>query len=179
MKSGTSPDPSARLNLRRIRFLVVLFIAGLILSGVTAFPLAKEMSVLISLRNLDTASAAATASGLDFWLLTVRNGLQDVYAKYPWIAYGTDWLAFAHIIIALFFVGVWKDPVRNVWLLRAGLISCALVVPLALICGPIRGIPLPWRIIDCSFGVFGSIPLFECLRLVRKMEKAGTQNGGS
>ena len=30
---------------------------------------------------------------------------------------------------------------------------------LARICGPIRGIPFFWRLIDCTFGVLGSIPL--------------------
>ena len=29
------------------------------------------------------------------------------------IAYGTDWLAFAHITIAVAFLGPLKDPVRN------------------------------------------------------------------
>jgi hypothetical protein len=44
------------------------------------------------------------------------------------------------------------------------------VIPLAFICGPIRGIPFWWRVIDCSFGVFGALPLLYCLRLVRRMQ---------
>ena len=44
---------------------------------------------------------------------------------------------------------------------------------LALICGPLRGIPVYWRLIDCSFGVIGIIPLVYCLRLLGKMEKFG------
>ena len=97
----------------------------------------------------------------------VRDGLQESYAQYPWLAYGTDWLAFAHIIIAVFFIGPLLDPIRNVWVLRAGIIACVLVVPLALICGAVRHIPFTWRLIDCSFGVFGALPLCYCLSLTR------------
>ena len=64
---------------------------------------------------------------------------------------GTDWLAFGHLVIALFFVGPWRHPVANAWVLKAGLVACAGVIPLALICGPLRGIPFYWRLIDCSF----------------------------
>lgn len=93
-----------------------------------------------------------------------------MYAAHPWIAYGTDWLAFAHLVLALFFIGPWRDPIRNVWVLHAGLMACLLVLPLALICGPLRGIPLYWRLLDCSFGVFGAVLLLYCLRLVKRME---------
>jgi hypothetical protein len=33
---------------------------------------------------------------------------------HPWLAYGTDWLAFAHIVIAVFFIGPFVDPVQNI-----------------------------------------------------------------
>ena len=36
--------------------------------------------------------------------------------------------------------------------------------PLALIAGGVRGIPLHWRLLDCSFGVFGLVPLWLALR---------------
>jgi len=43
-----------------------------------------------------------------------------------------------------------------------GLIACALIIPYAFIFGGIRGIPIWWRLIDCSFGIFGAIPLWFC-----------------
>jgi len=52
-----------------------------------------------------------------------------------------------------------------------GLIACAGVVPLALIAGGIRGIPFPWRLIDCSFGVVGFVPLLICRRLIGALER--------
>jgi hypothetical protein len=55
--------------------------------------------------------------------------------------------------------------------LQAGLIACVLVIPLAIICGGIRQIPFGWRLIDCSFGIIGSVPLAYCLWLAKKLEK--------
>ena len=65
-----------------------------------------------------------------------------------------------------------SGPVRNVWIIDAGLIACAGVIPLALICGEIRGIPFYWRLIDCSFGVLGALPLWWLRRMIRELEKA-------
>lgn len=75
----------------------------------------------------------------------------------------------------MFFIGPFIDPVRNLWTLQAGLIACVLVIPLALICGPIRQIPFGWQLIDCSFGILGAIPLWYCLRLARKLERNVSQ----
>jgi hypothetical protein len=94
------------------------------------------------------------------------------YAAYPFVGYGTDWLAFAHVVIAIFFIGPWRDPVRNAWVVEAGMLACVLVVPLALICGAVRGIPMYWRLIDCSFGVFGFLPLWLVWRWIKVLNNA-------
>ena len=147
-----------------------MFILALVLSGITAFPLRSELEQIAAIRGLDHLAPADAGSGFDGWILTVRNGLRESYAKYPWLAYGTDWLAFAHLVIAVFFIGALIDPVRNVWIFQAGIIACVLVIPLALICGAVRQIPMGWRLIDCSFGVFGVLPLLYSLRLTRSLE---------
>ncbi|HZF87838.1 hypothetical protein [Streptomyces sp.] len=41
--------------------------------------------------------------------------------------------------------------------------------PLALICGPLRGIPFWWSLIDMSFGVFGVIPLHVVRRDIKRL----------
>jgi hypothetical protein len=56
--------------------------------------------------------------------------------------------------------------VRNVWVVQFGMIACVAVVPLALIAGPIRGLPWWWLLIDISFGVFGVIPLLIAYRYI-------------
>jgi hypothetical protein len=162
--SATLPAPEAHRLRCRIRFWLAVFIAGLVLSGLTAFPLQYELELLARWLGVPEQASPEPYAGFTGWIVTVRNGLQDTYAKYPFVAYGTDWLAFAHLILTLLFVGPWRDPVRNAWVVTFGLWSCVLVFPLALICGPLRGIPLGWTLIDCSFGLFGFVPLW----LVRK-----------
>ena len=165
-------SPAFSRTLRKIRWGLALFILGLVASGVTAFPLQTELEQIVAMRGFASMSPDTNSGSLDRWLFTVREGLRDSYGKHPWLAYGTDWLAFAHIIIAIFFIGPFLDPVRNIWVLQAGLAACVLVIPLALICGPLRGIPLGWRFIDCSFGVFGAVPLYYCIRMTRRLELA-------
>lgn len=158
--------------LRRLRAWLVLFIVGLVLSGVTAFPLQHE---LVMLNHLFGVAPTATSGepALHAWLRRVLEALTATDRDYPFLAYGTDWLAFGHLVIAAAFLGPLRDPVRNKWIFTFGLIACAGVIPLALIAGQVRGIPFYWRMIDCSFGVFGAIPLLLCLRDVRRLERMG------
>jgi hypothetical protein len=165
---------------RRIRNLTWLFIVGLVLSGATAIPLESELDWLI--RALDAgqmveAPASTEPPGWAVWLLRVREALRDTNAKYPFIAYGTDWLAFGHFVIAIGFVGALRDPVRNIWLFQFGMIACVLLVPYAFVFGGLRGIPIPWRLIDCSFGVFGFIPLWLCQRSAAELAEKHFSNG--
>lgn len=166
---------TARLR-RTIRISLGIFIAGLVLSGVTAFPLLTEIQLLCAWMGLPGDAIASEHTGLSHWLLFVREGLATTYARYPFVAYGTDWLAFGHIVIALFFIAPWREPGRHTSVIRAGMAACVLVVPLALGCGAIRGIPIYWRLIDCTFGVLGLIPLWIALRCAEQLQ-AGTSAG--
>lgn len=161
----------ARYLTRQIRFWLAVFIVGLILSGVTAFPLLTELRWFHALLLSGTLQPIATATGLLAWIARVYEALEVTQRSYPFLAYGTDWLAFAHLVIAIAFIGPYRDPVRNKWIVTFGLIACAGIVPLALIAGAVRGIPLPWRLIDCSFGVFGCIPLLLCHRWIDELER--------
>ena len=160
--------------LRRIRVLIGIVIAGLVVSGLTAFPLVYEINALHA-----WTSASSMPAWITTWIAKVHEGLNATARAYPFLHYGTDWLAFAHIVIALFFVGPLVDPVRNIWVLCAGQIACVLVIPTALICGAIRGIPVWWQIIDCGFGVFGFLPLWFATRLVHRLETANGVAAGS
>ncbi len=153
--------------LRSIRLWLSLFILGLILSGLTAFPLEQETGWLASF--LDTYPILPDS--IILWVARVHAALLDTDLHYPFLAYGTDWLAFAHLVLAIVFLGPLRDPVRNKWVLQFGVIACIAVIPLALVAGPIRGIPPLWRVIDCSFGVLGAIPLLICLHRVKRLEQ--------
>ncbi|MGO4210269.1 hypothetical protein AB4Y89_17070 [Terriglobus sp. 2YAB30_2] len=157
--------------LRRIRFWIVLFIIGLVLSGVTAFPLKTELDWLAAGLHHSWMQPAATSAHLLPWIERVQQALTVTSVSYPFLAYGTDWLAFAHLVIAIAFVGPYVDPVRNKWVVTFGLIACVAVIPLALIAGQVRDIPFGWRMIDCSFGVVGAIPLLRCKQLIEVIER--------
>jgi hypothetical protein len=148
-----------------IRIWTWIFIASLAISGVTAFALETELSWLDKLFTKST-------SGLALWIHSVYLALHYTNQSYPFLAYGYDWLAFAHLVIAVAFYGVLKDPVRNKWIVQFGRIACIMIFPLAGIAGYVRGIPIFWQLIDCSFGVFGLIPLTICYRNIELLEKS-------
>ncbi len=156
--------------LFRFRAAMLLFIVGLVLSGITAFPLLQELRMISRLLGVGVVSSGMDSPGLAAWIHTVQRGLEDTAAHYSWMAYGTDWLAFGHLIIAMFFVAPLVNPLSARPNIYAGLVACAGVFPLALICGAIRGVPLPWRFVDCTFGLIGALPLLYCVHQLRKLE---------
>lgn len=158
--------------ITRVRIWIFLFVAGLVAAGITAFPLEWELGILYRLAADPASPVAAALPGLAWWIAFVNEGVQVTYHRYPFMAYGTDWLAFAHIVIAVAFLGPLRDPVRNVWVIEFGMLACVLVIPLALVAGPIRGIPFFWQLVDCSFGVFGILPLWLARRDILRLGAA-------
>jgi len=156
---------------RRLWLLTWFFILGLVISGATAIPLKSEIEWLSNWLGPTGETSLAAPSELGRWLFIVRETLQDTSVKHPMLYYGTDWLAFGHFVIAVGFVGALRDPVRNRWLFDFGLIACGLVIPFALGFGALRGIPLWWRLIDCSFGLLGAIPLWFCRKWAVELER--------
>jgi hypothetical protein len=168
---------TTKQNLRAVRAWLSVFIIGLLVSGITAFPLQTELAWSVTLMRNESVRPVALSIGLLLWLERVNDGITATNALYPFLAYGTDWLAFAHIVLAAAFIGPFRDPVRNKWVIDFGLIACAAVIPLAMIAGPIRGIPFPWRLVDCSFGIFGCLPLLRCRWLVSRLERTNQSVG--
>jgi hypothetical protein len=155
--------PNENKLRKRIRNLLWFFIASLIISGLTAFPIETELQIL-------NANMSAFPDNFQSWINAVYLAVVNTNDYYPYLSYGTDWLAFAHLVIAVAFIGPLRDPVRNVWVIQFGMIACAMVFPLAFIAGPVRGIPFYWQLIDCSFGVIGFIALYGCYRNILKLE---------
>ena len=150
--------------LRRIRRWTVLFIALLALSGITAFPVQTELHALLNIQH-------SLPEFMRWWLLRASSAVDEVATNAPFLLYGYDWLAFAHLVIALFFIGVYRQPVQNRWVIRTGMMACVGVFFLAFICGQLRGIPFFWTMVDCSFGAFGLLPLFIVDRLIRQLKE--------
>ena len=171
------PQATTDLRMRRIRFWLVLFILGLLLSGATAFPIVWGTDQLARWVGAGPRDVPSRYDGLAAWLVTVRNGVRDMWSRYPWIAYGTDWLGYGIVVLAVLFAGVLRDPYRNVWIIEFGLIACVGVFPIALICGALRGIPWYWRLVDCAFGAAGFVPLWIVRREALALGRADTEGG--
>jgi len=146
----------------QIRYMVAFFMVALVISGATAIPVESELTVALTFISPN--------SMLGSLLATVLDAVQYTQQHYPFLLYGYDWLAFAHFVIAVAFIGVIKDPVKNIWVLQFGMIACGMVLPFALIAGGLRGLPIWWRCIDCSFGVIGFIPLWISYRKAEQLE---------
>jgi hypothetical protein len=157
--------------LRRIRVLLIFFTGALIFSGITAIPLVWEMKALRYIfLNPDWGIVFNFPEFLR-WLEVVTKGVIESYTQYPFLAYGTDWLAFGHVVIGLAFIGAIKDPVKNIWVIHLGMIACGLLIPWAVFSGLARGIPFFWTLVDWSFGILGFIPLWLARKHTLEMEK--------
>lgn len=151
--------------LTQIRTLTLLFIIVLVISGITVFPLYTEIKWILKTNILSEDSAVRV------WLIKVSECIIQTRKQFPFLFYGFDWLAFAHLVIAFLFIGVYQHPVRNRWIVQWAMISCVAVLPLAFFAGTIRGIPLFHILIDCSFGVIGLIPLYFIQIKINKLKK--------
>lgn len=154
-------------DLQRIRALLAFFVVALVISGATAIPLEAGSRLLLTICGPGTWLAGFWPP-LGSWIGYVAEGIAITATRYPFMFYGTDWLAFGHFAIAIAFLGPLRDPLRNVWVVEFGIIVSLLVIPMALIFGPLRNIPFWWRLVDCSFGIGGLVVLLPAYRLIRR-----------
>jgi hypothetical protein len=161
--------PREQILRRRVLTCTWLIILGLLIGGLTAIPLQTELDTVVRVLHIEELSPAQASNNFVKWILLVREALHETYAKYPFIGYGTDWLAFGHLVIAIAFMGCLRHPMRNIWLFQFGMIACVLVIPWALFFGELRGIPVYWRLIDSSFGVLGFFPCWLANRWTREL----------
>ena len=149
-------------SLQTIKRLLLLFMVALFISGLTAIPVDAQLTFL--LKQLPQGSAFYS------WIEKVLLAYREVNQQHPFLLYGYDWLAFAHFVLAILFVGPYKDPIKNIWVIQFGMIASMLVIPYAFIAGHFRSIPLGWRLIDCSFGVFGLVLLWIIYTSIQKLQ---------
>jgi hypothetical protein len=149
---------------QRIKLYIWVVIIGLFLSGVTAFPIETELALLINHPPFQNQT-------ITVWLNKVFQAVSATNTDYPFLSYGTDWLAFAHLMLAVLFIGPLKDPVKNIWVIEFGLIASIGIFPLAFIAGHIRGIPFFWTMVDCSFGIATLALLLPCYRDIKKLRR--------
>ena len=161
MKDGLHYNADKELSV--IRRWIIFFIVALAVSGITAFALETELKWLVNI--------LPARGNLYDWISKVYEALKDINTRYPFLAYGYDWLAFAHLVIAVAFIGPMIDPVRNKWVIVFGMIAYVMIFPSAFIAAEVSSIPFYWKLIDCSFGIIGLIPLLICYKKIQKLEK--------
>jgi hypothetical protein len=145
-----------------VRNWLKVFIVSLFISGLTAMSVEQELTYIVNHFPFE--------GSIKGWLDEVLIGIRHTSKDYPFLFYGYDWLAFAHFVPAILFIGPLRDTVKNKWVIEFGVIACLLVIPFALIAGGFRGMPFWWRLIDCSFGIIGLIPLMICLKNIKRLE---------
>ncbi|MFC2111001.1 hypothetical protein ACFLQ5_00965 [Bacteroidota bacterium] len=153
-------------NLKRAKIMIWIVVFGLFVSGVTVWPALFELKTIIRIIWGDFVPTAS----LHLLLIQIIQGLETVQAEYPFLMYAYDWLAFAHIVLAILFAGTIRDLVRNKWIIQCGLIMCALVPILAIICIPLRAIPFYWFWIDAAFAPAAALPLWIALKDIKRVE---------
>jgi hypothetical protein len=154
---------------RRVRLLLTLFIIALLLAALTAWFLIPAANIARRFLGEGTVLGSSLPSVAQ-WITLVQKALADTKAKYPFMFYGTDWVAFAHIVMVIACLGPLRDPVRNIWVLQFGLIGCTLMIPMTLLSGVARGLPWSWQLFDCVIAVAGAIIFLMCYRYARQME---------
>jgi hypothetical protein len=158
LEIGHHGGMNPRRALTRTRIFLALFSSALILSGMTAIFAWQGLQLLSPLFGHASALNALWPSMAE-WLSLVHEAVEQTYDRYPFLAYGYDWLAFGHFIIAIPFLMAIRDPIRHSWVTTYGIAACVAVLPFAILFGAIRGIPVFWRVIDTMFGVGGLVVL--------------------
>src|SRR5574341_339722 len=76
---------------RRVRWLLVIVIAGLAISGLTAIPLVWEINLVHQLIGPGTIMGRVWPD-MAQWIDVLRQGITSTARDYPFMLYGTDWL---------------------------------------------------------------------------------------
>ena len=154
---------------RKIKAVIIITIVGLLLNGISAVPLQTELKILLS--NPDALPAFVR----DWWMY-VQKGVSETSWNYTFMRYGFDWLAFAHLLIAIAFLGPLKDPIKNEWVITWGMIASALSALMALGWEQKRLIPLWWACIDASIAIIAFLILLLCNSWVQQLKRLTEKN---
>ena len=157
----TANESTAQQLHRKIRLAILITIFGLIVNGMTAVPLRTELSILLSKPEMLPSFLAA-------WWNYVNQGVHETSSNF--MRYGFDWLGFAHLLIAIAFIGPLRDPVKNEWVIQWGKIISGLSVILALGWEWMRAIPFWWSLIDASISLVAFIILWLCGKWIQQLK---------
>ncbi|MEP6466784.1 MAG: hypothetical protein ABJB05_10795 [Parafilimonas sp.] len=147
----------------KIKTAIILIIIGLLLNGISAVPLHTELKILLS-------NPEILPEFLRNWWTYVHEGVRETTKHYGFMRYGFDWLAFAHLLIAIVFIGPLKDPIKNEWIITWGLIVSVLSIIMALGGERLRDIPFWWSCIDAGIAIISFIILWFCNKWIKQLK---------
>jgi hypothetical protein len=147
----------------RIKAAIIITIIGLLLNGISALPLRTELDVLLS------QPEHLPKFLLDWWTY-VRQGVYETSDKYNFMRYGFDWLSFAHLMIAIAFIGPLRNPIKNQWVVKWGMIVAASSIVMAFGWERMRDIPVWWSFIDAGISYVAFVVLWFCNRWIEKLK---------
>jgi hypothetical protein len=145
-------------QLFKIRLMLTVVIAGLLITTIAAFPIVTNIQLLEQVVG-EGSAIGNFLPPLGEWITYASSTVAELDRQHPFLFCASDWMVFAHMVIAIVFIGPWRDPVKNIWVIEWGMIACIAIIPTALIAGEIRDIPFFWRLVDSMFGILCIIPL--------------------
>ncbi|MFI5134703.1 MAG: hypothetical protein ACHQD9_02500 [Chitinophagales bacterium] len=148
---------------RKINTALIITIVGLLLNGISIIPLRTEISILLATND-------SLPKFLQEWLNYVSQGLQETGNQYNFMRYGFDWLGFTHLLIAILFFGALKDPVKNEWVVKWGMIVSLLSIAMALGWEQLRSVPFWWSIIDAMIALLAFVVLWLCNKWIQQLK---------
>jgi hypothetical protein len=106
---------------QKIRSWLKIFIAALFISGLTAMPVEQELTYITNHFPFE--------GSIKGWLDEVLIGIQHTSKIILFFFMDIDGLPL-HICTCILFIGPFRDPVKNKWVIQFGVIACILVIPL-------------------------------------------------
>lgn len=155
--------------LSRIRLVLAVSIAVLILGSFAAFAAPYTISVVLSMLSRLEIATPTTSNSL-LWLEHIQLQLGRNSRLHPMLHYGVDLVAFVELVFALALIGPLRTPIRNQWIIQVGILACGGLVPVALILGPWQGLPMAWQLVSCVASLCGAAPLMLCRHYIALYE---------
>jgi hypothetical protein len=159
-------------DLAMVRMMLTVVSLGLFVSGMTCYFLPWELTTIIDIVWGRGADAWTGFSEMHTFILKMEAAIYHVNEHYPEMFLGTDYLGFAHILLAILFIGPIINPVKNIWVVHFGMICCVLVIPAAFLFGYLRGAPTMHYFVDASFGIGAMLFLLIAMRKIMTMERS-------
>jgi hypothetical protein len=100
--------------LRKIGICLLIVIADLLISGITAFPLQHKIRSIARLLKIPDGAQPEQVTGAKSGIPRICEAQRQISLDYPFLASGTDWQALAHIMVAIVFIGPLLYPARNI-----------------------------------------------------------------